>query len=170
MPAPGIAEGAILTRFGLLLGLFEVRLRLGLGVHVDVGGGASFCIAAVVASSLALAVELRVLCRLFVAVIVIFFSPAPVIVSAEIARALSSIAPTVGSFVMVGVFVFVLLHLSLVFAVADSSSHVVVAEASGVIEIAVIDKLPSQLLLLLNTAAAASSHVGTRIAAITRTL
>ena len=91
------------------------------------------------------------------------------IVIVEVMHVLSSVAAAVGSVVAVGVVMLSLLLSSLVFAAAYSTSHVV-AGTSGVDETAVIDKLPSLLLLLLNTAAAASFHVCTRIAAITRTL
>ena len=64
MPAPGIADGAIVTRFGLLLGLLAARRRLGAGFRIVVGECSECCVpAAAAASARALAVVLRVLCR-----------------------------------------------------------------------------------------------------------
>ena len=70
MPAPGIADGAIVTRFGLLLGLLAARRRLGAGFRFAVRGCIECCVsAAAAASARALAVVLRVLCRFVTAAV-----------------------------------------------------------------------------------------------------
>ena len=151
-PAPGICEGAICTRFGLVLVLWLARrcdcFRVDAGGW---GGGERLLSAAIVVAALsctrAAAVVLRVLYRLVIAVAVTF----------DVMLSVSAVAVAViGESSSV-------IALAVVDAETPAIALAVVdAETSAIVETSALSSL------LLKTAAAACSHIGTRAIAIPR--
>ena len=165
MPAPGIWDGAILTLFGLMLGLGAFLWRFGLLFDMLLAFDFALSSAAAAAAlSLALAVVLRVLCLLLVfatlGFVVILLTVAVSAAVSVLADVLAVLALAVDPRMSLGVKV-------VMAATAELSSTFEQAVDGPVL--GVVSRLASLLsLLLLKTAASASSQVGMRIAAILR--